>query len=40
LTKSQALGFLFNRHVEDPDRNVWEIMWMDAATLAQTAQMA
>src|ERR1700704_2042698 len=37
---AQDLGFMFNRHVEDPDGNVWEIMWMDAAALAQTAQMA
>lgn len=25
----QDLGFMFNRHVEDPDGNVWELMWMD-----------
>ena len=37
---AQNLGFMLNRHVEDPDGNVWEIMWMDAAALAQTAQMA
>ena len=36
---AQDLGFLFNRHVEDPDGNVWEIMWMDPAALAQTAQV-
>ena len=36
---AQNLGFMLNRHVEDPDGNVWEIMWMDAAALAQTAQM-
>ena len=24
----------------DPDGNVWEIMWMDAAALAQTPEMA
>jgi predicted lactoylglutathione lyase len=33
---AQDLGFMFNRHVEDPDGNVWEILWMDAAALAQT----
>jgi predicted lactoylglutathione lyase len=33
---AQDLGFMFNRHVEDPDGNVWEIVWMDAAALAQT----
>jgi uncharacterized protein len=31
---------MFNRHVEDPDGNVWEIMWMDAAVLAQTPKSA
>jgi uncharacterized protein len=25
----QDLGFMFNRHVEDPDGYVWEILWMD-----------
>ncbi len=25
----QDLGFMVNRHVEDPDGYVWEIMWMD-----------
>jgi predicted lactoylglutathione lyase len=25
----QDYGFMFNRTVEDPDGNVWEIMWMD-----------
>ncbi len=37
---AQDLGFMFNRHVEDPDGNVWEIMWMDAAALAQAPAMA
>jgi predicted lactoylglutathione lyase len=37
---AQDLGFMFNRHIEDPDGNVWEIMWMDAAALAQTPQIA
>jgi hypothetical protein len=37
---AQDFGFLFNRHVEDPDGNVWEIMWVDSAALAQTPQMA
>jgi predicted lactoylglutathione lyase len=30
----QDHGFMFNRSVEDPDGNVWEIMWMDAAAMA------
>src|SRR6202046_4211208 len=32
---SQDHGFMFGRSVEAPDRNVWEIMWMDPAALAQ-----
>jgi predicted lactoylglutathione lyase len=32
---SQDHGFMFGRSVEDPDGNVWEIMWMDPAALAQ-----
>jgi predicted lactoylglutathione lyase len=34
----QDHGFMFGRSVEDPDGNVWEIMWMDAAAHAQTRQ--
>ena len=37
---AQDLGFMLNRHVEDPDGNVWEILWMDAAALAQTPKSA
>lgn len=32
----QDHGFMFGRSVEDPDGNVWEIMWMDPAALPQT----
>lgn len=32
---AQDLGFMFNRHIEDPDGNVWEIMWMDPAAIPQ-----
>ena len=32
----QDHGFMFSRSVEDPDGNVWEIMWMHPAALAQT----
>jgi predicted lactoylglutathione lyase len=28
---SQDHGFMFSRSAEDPDGNVWEIMWMDPA---------
>jgi hypothetical protein len=27
----QDHGFMYGRSAEDPDGNVWEIMWMDAA---------
>jgi predicted lactoylglutathione lyase len=27
----QYLGCMFSRSVEDPDRNVWEILWMSQA---------
>ena len=37
---SQDHGFMFSRSVEDPDGNVWEIMWMDAAALAQKPEGA
>lgn len=33
----QDHGFMFSRSVEDPDGNVWEVMWMDMAAFAQTA---
>lgn len=26
---AQDLGFLYNRHVEDPDGYVWELVWMN-----------
>jgi predicted lactoylglutathione lyase len=32
----QDHGFMFGRSVEDPDGNVWEIMWMDAVAHAET----
>lgn len=28
---AQDLGFMYNRHIEDPDGYVWEIVWMDPA---------
>ena len=37
---AQDLGFMYNRHVEDPDGNVWEIMWMDPTALAKTREGA
>jgi predicted lactoylglutathione lyase len=30
---AQDLGFMYNRHVEDLDGYVWEIMWMDPAAM-------
>jgi len=37
---AQDHGFMLNRTVEDPDGNVWEIVWMDAAAQAQTPKSA
>ena len=37
---SQDHGFMFSRSVEDPDGNVWEILWMDPAALAQKPEGA
>ena len=37
---AQDHGFMFSRSVEDPDGNVWEIMWMDLAALAQKPEGA
>ena len=34
---AQDHGFMLNRHVEDPDGNVWEIMWMDMSAMPQGA---
>ena len=31
---AQDHGFMFGRSLEDPDGNVWEVMWMDAAAMA------
>jgi predicted lactoylglutathione lyase len=36
----QDHGFMYNRNVEDPDGNVWEIMWMDQSAMAESAQNA
>jgi hypothetical protein len=31
---AQDLGFMYNRHVEDPDGYVWEVVWMNLAANA------
>ncbi|WP_315775953.1 MULTISPECIES: VOC family protein [unclassified Bradyrhizobium] len=28
---AQDLGFMYNRHIEDPDGYVWEIVWMNSS---------
>ena len=33
---AQDHGFMLNRTVEDPDGNVWEIMWMDMSAMPAT----
>jgi len=30
---AQDLGFMYNRHVEDLDGYVWEVIWMDPAAI-------
>jgi predicted lactoylglutathione lyase len=37
---AQDHGFMFGRSVEDPDGNVWEIVWMNAAAFAQASLSA
>jgi predicted lactoylglutathione lyase len=37
---AQDHAFMFSRSIEDPDGNVWEIMWMDAADHADTLKSA
>jgi predicted lactoylglutathione lyase len=36
----QDLGFMFSRSVEDPDGNVWEIIWMDPSAHAKSLENA
>lgn len=31
---AQDLGFMYNRHVEDPDGYVWEMVWMNPSANA------
>jgi predicted lactoylglutathione lyase len=31
---AQDLGFMYNRHIEDPDGYVWEMVWMNPSTNA------
>ncbi|TPM99627.1 VOC family protein [Mesorhizobium sp. B2-1-3A] len=30
---AQDLGFMYNRHIEDPDGYVWELLWMNPAAM-------
>lgn len=34
-TPTQDHGFMFGRSFEDPDGHIWEVMWMDAAAMAE-----
>jgi uncharacterized protein len=34
---AQDHGFMFGRSVEDPDGNIWEIVWMDKAAMQSAA---
>ncbi|MDC0663554.1 hypothetical protein N6L25_13385 [Marinobacter sp. SS21] len=29
----QDLGFMYSRHLADPDGHVWEMFWMDVAAM-------
>jgi predicted lactoylglutathione lyase len=31
---AQDLGFMYNRHIEDPDGYVWEMVWMNTSANA------
>ena len=31
---AQDLGFMYNRHIEDPDGYVWEMVWMNPSANA------
>lgn len=33
---TQDHGFMYGRSVEDPDGNVWEIVWMDMSAVPQS----
>lgn len=33
INPKQDLGFMYNRHLADPDGHVWETMWMDPAAI-------
>ena len=35
---AQDHGFMFSRSIEDPDGNVWEIVWMNPAAQAHTPE--
>jgi predicted lactoylglutathione lyase len=37
---AQDHGFMYGRSIEDPDGNVWELIWMDAAAMAGAPQAA
>jgi predicted lactoylglutathione lyase len=34
-TPKQDYGFMYGRSFEDPDGHIWEVMWMDMATMNQ-----
>src|SRR3712207_1395177 len=37
----QDYGFMYGRSFEDPDRHIWEVMWMDLeAAMAARSEMA
>src|SRR3954469_25375828 len=35
INPAQDLGFMYNRHLADPDGHVWEAVWMNMAALGE-----
>ena len=35
INPAQDFGFMYNRHLADPDGHVWAAMWMDMSAMAQ-----
>jgi len=35
VNPAQDMGFMYNRHLADPDGHVWEAVWMDMSAMEQ-----
>jgi len=38
INPAQDLGFMYNRHLADPDGHVWEAVWMNMAALGEATE--